>query len=268
MDNDNFEAGFSLIELSFSMAIFAIALIAISSFFINNLKATTKPLKYQALNLCKSTLEEYKSKEITNLKSKFEDYGTIKAYNYDPQKFKRKVEISGKQLKKIKVTVFWKNQSKQEQKITLTTMRSAVPFSTKKNNKQYQQNIKKLLIAKAELNNYKQQHNKFPAWDQRTGTLNKLSNHYSNFTTIISNKKDFSYRNPKFYNWWKEGYLLIYQQPIDDKYYCITNNSGIFTIKAKNRSPKQLLGDMFANNKRDQLIFKNHALKFSQRSVN
>lgn len=260
MDKLKLEAGFSLIELSFSIAIFATSLIIISSFFINNVGGAEQSLRYQALDLCRTTLEKYKNKSIKPTTT-IEDYGTVSNSNYNSQTFKRKIDIKGDNLQKIKVTVFWQQRG-QEQQISLTTLRSSKPWPGKKTANNSNQILKSLLTAKQELASYQQQEGKFPAWDQRSGTLKKVNKYYDKFTTSLTNSEQVAYRNPRFYNWWEEGYLLVYKQTVQDKFYCLTNQSGLFTIKAEDRSPQQILGDLVANSKRDQVIFLTHATKF------
>jgi prepilin-type N-terminal cleavage/methylation domain-containing protein len=258
------ESGFSLIELSFSIAIFATALIIISNFFINSLGSTSQSLRYQALALSRSTLEEYKTKQLKDLSDRVDDYGQLTGYSYDTKHFKRKIDIDGDKLKRITVTIYWRKRNNQEQQVSLTTLRSTKAFNLEKKDNNYNRAIKGLLIAKQNLHFYKQNNEKFPAWDKRSGTLKKVADYYDDFTTKINNPDQFSYRNPSFYDWWAEGYLLIYKQPLDDKYYCITNDSGIYTIPAKERNVQQILGDMFANSHRDQQVFKTHATKFRE----
>ena len=253
-------AGFSLIELSFSIAIFATSLIIISSFFINNIGTSKQSLRYQALDLCRITLEEYKSKSI-KATTKIEDYREISDYNHKFRAFKRKIVIGGTNLQKIRVTVFWR-QKGQEQQISLTTLSSTHPFTLKNKTSNPNQVLKKLLTAKQELANYQLQTGKFPAWDQRSGNLKKVANYYKKFNTSLTNPEQIAYRNPRFYNWWEAGYLLVYKQAVQDKFYCLTNQSGIYTIKSEERSAQQILGDLAANSKRDQVVFLTHATRF------
>ena len=258
------ENGFSLIELSLSIAIFATAIIIISTFFLNNLSPHKQELQYQALDLCKSTLEEYKTKSV-QATTILEDYGEIKNYNYDTQQFKRKIVIGGKELQRIKVTIFWQ-EGLQERQISLTTLQSSQPFLEQNENSNTNQILRNLLTAKEELAYYKEQEKEFPAWDRRTGNLRAVSDYYSKFNTTINNPEQIAYRNPKFYNWWNEGYLLVYKEKINDKFYCITDNSGLFTIKAQGRKDKQILGDLVADSNRDKVIFLSHATQFWRES--
>ncbi|MGM0502426.1 MAG: type IV pilus modification PilV family protein [Bacillota bacterium] len=268
MHNSTLESGFSLIELSFSIAIFAIVMLISSSFFLNNIDSSSEPLHYQALSLARSTLEEYKAQPLDDLNSKSEDYGAVKNVDYDSDKFKRKITVRGDKLKEIKVTVFWRNKFNQEKQISLSTMRSTEPFASKKEASNHNQALKQLLTAKADLAQYKEQNNNFPAWDKRSGDLKQLADYYSKFTTRLANSEQFCYRNPRFYEWWEDGYLLIYREPLADQYYCITNKSGIFTIPVKERTPEQVLGDMFANSNRDKLVFITNATKFKEGAQN
>ncbi|MBM7555843.1 type IV pilus modification PilV family protein [Halanaerobacter jeridensis] len=260
MNNWKNESGFSLIELSFSIAIFATSLVFISSFFLNNFGAQQQTLRYQALDLCRSTLEEYKSKSAKSA-TIINDYGEIKGYGPNSKQFKRKITISKGKLRQIKVTIFWKERL-QEKKVSLSTIYSTHPFSIKNEKINSNQVLKKLLTAKQELANYKKLQKQFPAWDRRTGNLKELSNYYPQFNTSMTEAEKFVYRNPRFYDWWEEGYLLLYKEAINGKFYCLTNQSGIYTIPAEGRTAKEILGDLVANSRRDKVIFISHATKF------
>lgn len=258
------EDGFSLIELSVSIAIFATSLIIISSFFINSFDRDAHTLRYQALDLCRSTLEEYKAKSIEET-IKVEDYGEISGYDYNTESFKRKIEIGGKGIKRIKVTVFWQ-QGQKEKKLSLTTLQSTEPFSKLRQNTNSDQILTELLTAKEELDRYKKKTEQFPAWDRRSGDLRKVSDYYSTFKTTVINPEKIAYRNPSFYDWWSEGYLILYKEAVDGKFYCLTDKSGIFTVAADGRNAKQILGDLEADSRRDRILFISHANKFQQES--